>query len=102
MFPCFSSWIDVLSTRQLVQAVFVMLWATRLGLFLVTRAWSHGDRRFKKAKESAVVFLIYWIIQGVWVFITLLPSLILISSSSDVALGLRDYGRKLVISCLVL
>eukprot|EP00042_Codosiga_hollandica_P030492 m.177496 g.177496 ORF g.177496 m.177496 type:complete len:149 (-) comp53371_c0_seq40:1048-1494(-) len=52
------------SPRRIVQTSCVLLWAVRLGLFLVTRAALGEDRRFRKAKENPVLFMVYWLIQG--------------------------------------
>jgi steroid 5-alpha reductase family enzyme len=43
----------------------VIIWATRLGLFLVRRVFKHGkDRRLDAIKVRPLRFLITWTIQG--------------------------------------
>jgi len=52
-------------------------WAVRLGTFLVARVFrTGGDSRFDDAKTNPLKFLVYWSMQGVWVFVTALPMLL--------------------------
>ena len=52
----------------------MVLWALRLGTFLVMRISKAGtDSRFDKVRGNPPVFLLYWFLQGVWVFLTGLP-----------------------------
>lgn len=78
--------------RQNVQSGLVTAWGLRLGSFLFLRIMNEGlDRRFNKARDSPGTFFIYWTMQAVWVFVTLLPTLILNSEQRDQPLGVRDY-----------
>jgi len=38
---------------------------------------SGEDRRFREIKKSALRFLVAWTLQGVWIFVTLIPSLLM-------------------------
>ena len=68
------------------------MWAARLGSFLVERVMKVGkDVRFDKAKHDPAKFLIFWSLQGLWVFVTLLPTLALHSSNLNPAFGLKDF-----------
>ncbi|CAB1329974.1 unnamed protein product [Coregonus sp. 'balchen'] len=49
------------------------------------------DRRFNNVRDSPGTFFVYWNVQAVWVFMTLLPTLMLNSEQRDEPLGLRDY-----------
>jgi len=89
------------STRQLVTSGMVVTWALRLGSFLFLRVLRVGeDVRFKDVKHDPKRFWIWWTVQGVWVFVTLLPTLTLnLKRDDDVesrALGVRDYVGWLV------
>eukprot|EP00878_Enallax_costatus_P020652 GHUV01021840.1.p1 GENE.GHUV01021840.1~~GHUV01021840.1.p1 ORF type:complete len:234 (+),score=54.99 GHUV01021840.1:1245-1946(+) len=67
---------------QIAATVFVVAWALRLGGFLVLRVWKTGhDSRFDEAKHKPFTFWIYWTMQAVWVYTTLLPVLLLNTSS---------------------
>jgi len=79
--------------RQLIQTCCVGLWAFRLGIFLSIRAYkSEGpDHRFLEALENNSLFFATWTLQGVWVILTLLPSIIGVTSPHQRPLGLRDY-----------
>ncbi|XP_066264051.1 uncharacterized protein [Branchiostoma lanceolatum] len=79
-------------TRQKVQTTLVLIWAFRLGSYLFMRVLREGkDVRFDEAKRNPAHFLVYWTLQAVWVFITLLPTLILNAKSRDRVLGFQDY-----------
>ena len=68
--------IDGLSVVLLTM---VVVWAARLGWFLVRRIHSAGtDSRFDKIKASWSRFLLAWTLQGIWVFVTLSPALVAI------------------------
>eukprot|EP00438_Fugacium_kawagutii_P000806 Skav235091 [mRNA] locus=scaffold711:58622:59056:- [translate_table: standard] len=64
----------VRSTRSTVNSTLVVLWAMRLGSFLLWRViHDGGDSRFAKAKTQPLTFFIFWAIQALWIFITALP-----------------------------
>ncbi|XP_061114581.1 uncharacterized protein si:ch211-210c8.6 [Conger conger] len=78
--------------RQNVQTGLVTAWGLRLGTYLFLRIMKDGhDRRFDKARDSPGTFFVYWTVQALWVFMTLLPTLILNSERRDEPLGPRDY-----------
>uniref|UniRef100_W5LB77 Si:ch211-210c8.6 n=1 Tax=Astyanax mexicanus TaxID=7994 RepID=W5LB77_ASTMX len=79
--------------RQNVQTGLVTAWGLRLGTFLFLRILKEGqDRRFNNVRNSPGVFFVYWTVQAVWVFVTLLPTLILNTEQRDKPLGPRDYA----------
>ena len=53
----------------------VCAWALRLGTFLVVRIHHDGgrDSRFDGVRDNPPKFLLFWTIQGVWVWVTALP-----------------------------
>jgi len=64
----------VRSSRSSVNSTLVILWALRLGSFLLWRVLHDGgDSRFAKAKTKPLTFFIFWAIQALWIFITALP-----------------------------
>ena len=102
----------------------------RLGLFLIFRMWRDGhDNRFNHVKDNPVLFFTFWTVegthieyigvvrirhssslslthQGLWVWLTLLPTLIVNSKLVDVELCGRDYvgwslwSAGMVIECV--
>lgn len=83
--------LDSSSARQLVASGLVMTWALRLGSFLFLRVLRAGeDVRFKRVKHEPATFFVWWTIQGVWVLVTLLPTLLLLLKRDSVPLGPRD------------
>ncbi|ESO82198.1 hypothetical protein LOTGIDRAFT_179919 [Lottia gigantea] len=78
--------------RQKINTGLVLTWAFRLGTYLVTRIMKDGeDKRFNNVRNRPSVFLVYWTIQGLWVFVTLLPTLIVNSKQKDRKLTTNDY-----------
>lgn len=78
--------------RQFINSHMVIGWACRLGLYLFLRILKDGkDKRFDQAKADPMKFFTFWTIQGVWVFVTLLPTLMLNNTKRDVPVGIRDY-----------
>ncbi|MEN2497927.1 MAG: hypothetical protein MHMPM18_002257 [Marteilia pararefringens] len=65
-----------------VVTVFICIWALRLGTYLTYRALKRGDSRFDQVKSQPKIFFVYWFFQGVWIMITLLPSLIVIHKTN--------------------
>ncbi|XP_063300904.1 uncharacterized protein LOC134597477 [Pelobates fuscus] len=85
-------WVGRRYMRQQIQTGLITLWGIRLGSFLFLRILRDGhDRRFNGVRDSPGTFLIYWTVQGVWIFITLLPSLILNLETRNKPLGVLDY-----------
>lgn len=82
-----------LTARQIVLCLFVTVWASRLGWFLFTRIHSSNgvDDRFTVIKKSTSRFLMAWTMQGMWVFITILPVLILNQATEKRNFGVLDY-----------
>jgi steroid 5-alpha reductase family enzyme len=69
---------SIQSQQQVILKWMVILWASRLGLFLFSRIMVvGGDVRFARLKSNVYSFAIPWILQGVWVFITALPIFII-------------------------
>merc|ERR1712004_50407 len=85
-------WGHTFYTRQKIQTGAVAIWASRLGLFLFNRILQDGqDTRFEKIRGDPKRFFIAWTLQGMWVFLTLLPTLILNGKREDKPLATRDY-----------
>ena len=73
-----------LSLLSKIIAVMVLVWALRLGLFLLIRVFNVGeDKRFSEAKNSFFKFLMFFSLSGLWVFLTTANALTLILKNSD-------------------
>jgi len=80
-----------LSAKHVVLCAIVLLWALRLGSFLVVRVHkTGGDQRFDKVKGRPGAYAVYWLLQGLWVYVTLLPFLFAMSSSAAGGFGVVD------------
>jgi steroid 5-alpha reductase family enzyme len=70
--------------RQIAVTVLVAVWASRLGSFLFKRVLQTGkDSRFDEIKGDPLKFLAVWMGQALWVWVTLLPVLILNGTRRD-------------------
>ena len=77
--------IPEIYVRDIVIALLVMIWATRLGSFLFLRVRKDGgDGRFTIMKTKFWWFLMTWNIQGMWVFLSLAAGLAAMTSAEKV------------------
>ncbi len=77
----------MLDPRSLVLGAMVVLWALRLGTFLLIRnIRSGGDDRFDEIKTNKLRFLSVWTVQGLWVSLTAAAAWIALASSHSVPL----------------
>jgi Protein of unknown function (DUF1295) len=77
--------------RARVATALLCVWATRLGTHLVRRITRDGhDKRFDGVRDNPKRFLVFWTIQGLWVFITSLPVTLLNLTPQQRSLGLWD------------
>lgn len=66
-----------LSWPHVVAGLLVIWWAVRLGGFLLMRIWKKGkDTRFDEMRHNALLFLRFWVLQGLSVFIVLIAALL--------------------------
>ncbi|MFW6025251.1 MAG: DUF1295 domain-containing protein [Candidatus Woesearchaeota archaeon] len=73
LFAFFSKQIHL---RNIIITIMIVLWALRLGIFLLIRIFkSKKDRRFDGIRESFLKFLQFWVLQGISVWIILIPTL---------------------------
>ena len=79
------AWGGAATPRSVAVFVAVVLWALRLGGFLTLRAARHGDSRFEEAKRSPGLYLVFWLMQALWVFTTLSPVVWCHTASATVA-----------------
>lgn len=74
--------------RSILLLVLVVVWAGRLGTFLVRRIRKAGkDDRFDDIKPSFLRFLMTWTLQGLWVTLTLAAALAAITAVERRSLG---------------
>ena len=77
--------IPEIYVRDIVIALLVVIWATRLGSFLFLRVRKDGgDGRFTIMKTKFWWFLMTWNIQGMWVFLSLAAGLAAMTSAEKV------------------
>ena len=77
------------SQRSILLVVFVIVWTVRLGVFLFLRVLRSGeDSRFVELKKSSLRFLLVWIMQALWISITISAALAAITSTKVVEIGI--------------
>ena len=65
----------------------ILFWALRLGIFLFIRIKKiKKDRRFDGIRENFFKFFKFWFLQGITVWIILLPSLMFFNSETKISL----------------
>jgi len=70
--------------RQIVASSMAVIWAVRLGSFLLIRVFKDGkDGRFNQIKLNPPRFFNAWCIQGVWVFFTIVPVVVINSNPTE-------------------
>ena len=77
-----------LDLRSILLASLVIIWAGRLGSFLLQRVLQAGkDDRFDAIKPNFLRFLNAWTLQALWVTLTASPAIIAITSFNRVEVG---------------
>jgi len=75
--------------RSFLLLILVVIWASRLGIFLFRRIHKAGkDSRFDSIKPGFVRFLNTWTLQGLWVTFTLAAALVAITTPLGKKLGI--------------
>ena len=83
---------DHKNIRSIILTLLIVVWATRLGIFLLRRVKAAGsDGRFDDLKDFSTFFMV-WNLQALWITFSLLSSLIIFTSSHpEENLGTYDY-----------
>lgn len=86
-----------LSTRGMLAAIMVSVWALRLGSFLFKRISQDGhDDRFDEIKINPMRFFIAWMIQALWALLTAACALAVITSGQQKPIELVGYVGLLI------
>lgn len=68
-------WKQQFSITQIISYLLVIIWATRLGSYLLIRILKiKVDHRFDKMRNSFIKFLGFWILQAITIFLIVLPT----------------------------
>ena len=82
---------DNKNIRSILITLLIIVWATRLGIFLLKRVKAAGsDGRFDDLKDFSTFFMV-WNLQALWITFTLLSSLIIFTSNHPDNFGIYDY-----------
>ncbi len=78
--------------RSYLVMLLVLVWAGRLGSFLFMRVHRAGkDARFDEIKSSFPRFLQTWTLQALWIVFTLAAALVVLTSTTRLALDVYAY-----------
>lgn len=95
--------VNNITASKLAAVIMVCVWSTRLGGFLLYRIRKTGrDKRFDGIRENFKKFLQFWVLQGISVWVILMPTLLLLSSERTVfdllgVIGLLVWGTGLYV-----
>lgn len=65
------------TTSRIILSLIITMWAIRLGGFLLMRIWRTGiDHRFDDMRDSFRRFGKFWLLQGITVWVIMLPALL--------------------------
>ncbi|MEM6318105.1 MAG: DUF1295 domain-containing protein, partial [Bacteroidota bacterium] len=79
---------DAVDGRAMLLLGLVVIWASRLGSFLLRRILRDGkDDRFDAIKPNFFRFLNAWTLQALWVTLTAIPAFIAITTEHRAAIG---------------
>ncbi|MDG0981019.1 MAG: DUF1295 domain-containing protein [Halieaceae bacterium] len=82
---------DRYDARSIALSAMIIIWALRLGSFLVRRVHADGgDDRFENIKPNPKRFFLTWTLQGLWVSITAATVLATISADKTTPLTVYD------------
>jgi len=85
----YSAIFSELSPEKIILLSMITIWGLRLGIFLFIRIQKmRYDRRFDGIRESFFKFLRFWLLQGLAVWIILLPAILFMSGDLDNVLGI--------------
>lgn len=88
------------TTRQIVLTTLILVWAIRLGSFLLYRIFLWGeDRRFDGQRNDVIRLAVFWSLQATWCWSVCLPSTIINSKSVTKGLTSLDYIGWILFSC---
>lgn len=72
-----------ISTSKIILVSIVLIWAFRLGIFLFIRITKiKRDKRFDGVRESFTKFAQFWILQGIAVWVILIPSIFFLTQET--------------------
>jgi len=75
---------DNLTTKQIIAASIIVVWALRLASFLFIRILEKGsDSRFDPMKKNLRRFFLAWYLQGLWTVVTPCPLYVILTKSSN-------------------
>jgi steroid 5-alpha reductase family enzyme len=89
-----------ITMHKIIIAVCIIIWAIRLGTYLLIRiSRMKKDSRFDNFRHKFFPFLGFWVLQGITVFIVLLPSIFFfrISSPQVYFIGILIWATGLII-----
>ena len=82
---------------SILLALFIIMWAIRLGSFLFFRIKKAGeDKRFREIKTSFFRFFMVWTISGMWVSLCSMCALTAISSANGVHMNPLFYVGSII------
>jgi steroid 5-alpha reductase family enzyme len=86
------TWVSDYFPRQIVLSSLVIVWALRLGIYLVSRVIKRGsDERFNEMRKVWWKWALFWSTQITWVWVVFLPVMFIQATHTDKPLNACDY-----------
>lgn len=91
------------SLGSFILLAMVLVWAVRLGTYLLVRIRKNGkDSRFDAMREHFFKFAQFWILQGITVFVILIPAIYFFSSNNHAIGTLSIFGIAIWLAGLII
>jgi steroid 5-alpha reductase family enzyme len=95
--------MEYTSIWDVVLLVLITLWALRLGGYLYIRIRKIGkDKRFDGIRENFLKFGVFWLIQGISVWVIIIPSIIFFSSNKISSIWITIVGGIIFLVGLII
>jgi steroid 5-alpha reductase family enzyme len=95
--------MEYTSIWDVVLLVLITLWALRLGGYLYIRIRKIGkDKRFDGIRENFLKFGVFWLIQGISVWVIMIPSIIFFSSNKISSIWITIVGGIIFLVGLII
>ena len=93
LFGFLTNSINVMTVLLLIM---IVLWAIRLGVYLLIRIRKIGrDKRFDGMRENFFPFLKFWILQGISVFVIMVPAVLFLNTE------IKTFGAVSLIGIII-
>lgn len=89
--------------QKVILCTMIFIWGLRLGLYLLVRIWKTGrDKRFDDKRDFFWKFLGFWLLQGLTVWVVMIPSILFLSLEDTLVTWVTFLGLGIWVAGLIL